>query len=93
MINISLKFDPNDVAQSENEWIKKYFYRLNVYFSAPTIEVHRQVISMSVTDLLSSVGGVTGLWTGCSLITFVEILWILGPLMNVSTNNKTHVKS
>ncbi len=91
--NISYKIDTSVIAQNENEWIKTYFYRLNIYFSSPTIEMHRQVISFSMADLLSSVGGVTGLWSGCSIITFFEIVWVVGRLVNGwPTNNKTHVK-
>ncbi len=50
----------NTLEETEKKWIKKYFYRLNVYFSEPTIQTHKQVISFSFTDLLSTVGGVLG---------------------------------
>ncbi len=68
------------LKETEAKWIKKFFYRLNVYFSEPTIESHKQVISLSLTDLLSSVGGVLGLWVGISAITVVEMLVLVGKL-------------
>ncbi len=73
-----ISFPPPHVGktllQTEYKWIKRYFYRLNIYFSEPTIESHKQVISFSFTDLMSSVGGVLGLWVGVSMVTVIEML-------------------
>ena len=100
LTNSSLKIEIGAVSSLEDDWIKKYFYRLNIYFSKPTIEMHTQVISFSLTDLLSSIGGVMSLWSGFSLITLIEIVWILARLVNLksktdscltSTNKQTPV--
>ena len=83
--NSTINIEMDDIISTE-DWIKKYFYRLNVYFSKPTVEIHRQVISFSLTDLWSSVGGVVGLWCGFSFITFVEIVWFLARLVASKTD-------
>ncbi len=89
LMNSSLKIEIGNMNSIKDDWIKKYFYRLNIYFSKPTIEMHEQVISFSLTDLLSSVGGVLGLWSGFSLVTLIEIFWIFARLVNSRspTNN------
>ncbi len=86
--NATFDFETTNLGETEEEWIRKYFYRLNIYFSKPTISRHRQVISFSVTDLLSSVGGVLGLWIGCSFITIIEIFWLFANLVATFTDNQ-----
>ncbi len=79
-----ISFPPSHKAgsleETESKWIKKYFYRLNVYFSEPTIESHKQVISLSFTDLMSSVGGVLGLWVGISAVSVIEMIVVVVKL-------------
>ncbi len=85
-------FEPSVLSdtfdETEKKWIRKYFYRLNVYFTEPTIEMHKQVISFSFTDLLSSVGGVLGLWIGISVVTIVEMVVLIGRLFQPIAGSK-----
>ncbi len=66
---------------AQQQWLDKYFYRLNIYFRVKSTEHHEQVISMSYTDFLSSAGGVLGLWAGCSAVTGFEIFILCGKLL------------
>ena len=87
LINVSadkflkITFDPRiiseSIEQTEMNWIKKNFHRLNVYFMKSTIEKHEQMPKFGFTDLFSNVGGVLGLWVGVSFIKIFEIL-VLG---------------
>ncbi len=92
-------FEPSMLSdtfeETEKKWIQKYFYRLNVYFTEPTIEMHKQVISFSFTDLLSSVGGVLGLWIGISVVTVVEMVVLVWKLFQPIAGSKSisHVSS
>ena len=86
--NATMEMTTSNFGDSEEEWVNQYFYRLNIYFSVPTIEMHQQVASFGVTDLLSSVGGLMGLWSGFSIISFIEILWLLGNLATNSVDNR-----
>ena len=67
-----------DVEDSLAQWIKTHFYRLNVYFRETAYEHHTQVERISLTDLLSGIGGTLGLWCGISVITAVEICVFIG---------------
>ena len=82
----------NSVEEAEAKWVEKYFYRFNVYFRKRTTEHHRQVISVGVTDLLSGVGGVLGLWCGFSAMTMVEIIVSVCQVLLSTVKSKTKVK-
>ena len=71
------------IAEAEERWVTETFYRLNVYFKDPTVEVHRQVLNYSPADLWSGVGGCVGLWIGCSIITMVEILEFMSQIIQI----------
>ncbi len=70
----------NSFKEALKVWVHGYFYRLNIFFKQRKTEVHRQMVSFSITDLLSSVGGVLGLWLGFSAFTAIEILILLGKI-------------
>ncbi len=74
------------IEEAEHKWISEYFYRLNVYFAEPTVEIHKQVVSLSTTDLLSNVGGVLGLWIGISFVTIIEMCGFLGRLLKTTVH-------
>ncbi len=71
------------VKEAEIRWVKETFYRLNVHFKDPTVEVHKQVLNYSPADLWSGVGGACGLWIGCSIITMVEILEFVTQVVQI----------
>ncbi len=73
----------SNLGAAQHKWVKDSFYRLNVYWSEASIEVHRQVLSYSLADLLSGTGGVLGLWTGISIITLVEFMAFIGTVCKV----------
>ncbi len=51
---------------------------LNFYFDTPIITQIRLELRTSVFDKISAVGGILGLFTGISIVTFVEIVfWIV----------------
>ena len=65
------------------DWIKNHFYRLNVYFTTPVAVQSQQVVSFSMTDLFSGLGGAVGLWCGASAISGVEIILFISELVQM----------
>ncbi len=97
-ITIKAELNPSHKAlMSFNEarikWVRDCFYRLNIYFKQPLVEVHAQVLNYSFADLWSGVGGVCGLWAGVSVITGLEFLEFLTELLRAVLNPKTKVKT
>ncbi len=74
------------VEKAEVKWVQDSFYRLNVFFKAPVVEVHKQVLNYGPADLGSSLGGILGLWAGVSLITVIELLEFLCQLIKVMSH-------
>ncbi len=62
------------LEQAEIDWIRGSFYRLNVYFAEPVVEVQRQVLHYSEADLGSGIGGILGLWAGLSIVSIIEFI-------------------
>ncbi len=54
------------------KWIRKSFYRVNIFFQKSTIEYHSQVVRYSSADLFAAAGGVCGLWVGISCISTID---------------------
>ena len=65
------------------QWVKKHFARVNIYFTDTEVESHEQVPSVGMADLWSSIGGVLGLWAGISIITVVEIINLIYNVLAV----------
>ncbi len=76
----------DSVEEAEVKWVQDSFYRLNVFFKAPVVEVHKQVLNYGPADLGSSLGGILGLWAGISLITIIELLEFLCQLIKVMSH-------
>ena len=55
-------------------WVRNHFYRINIYFPSFAINEVEQKPMTERADLLSSVGGVFGLWAGISLLSAMEIM-------------------
>ncbi len=55
------------------KWVKESFYRVNIYFRQSAVQQHSQLASFSFADLWSNIGGILGLWLGCSIMTIIEI--------------------
>ena len=72
------------MQDAEIKWIQNSFYRLNVYFRERIVEVHTQVLNYPFEDLCSSIGGCLGLWVGCSVISIIEILQLLGGIGKIT---------
>ncbi len=62
------------------KWVHKNFYRLNIFFKQRKTEVHRQMVTFSLVDLFSAVGGVLGLWLGFSAFSAIEIIILLSKI-------------
>ncbi len=71
------------MQDAEIKWVQSSFYRLNVYFKDPIVEVHTQVLDSSFADLCSGIGGSLGLWVGCSVISIIEVLTLLGGIAKI----------
>ncbi len=82
-------------TEEEIEWVEKSFVHVNLYFNDVIVQQQEQVVSLSLADLWSSVGGVLGLWAGISIITVVEIVNLLITIVTllvakIKNRNKVH---
>ncbi len=77
----------SSIEQAEIRWVRDSFYRLNVYFREPVVEVHTQVLNYNLADLAAGCGGILGLWVGVSILTIVQFLEFLGNMMNIVFGN------
>ncbi len=76
-------------------WVQDTFYRVNIYFKQPIVEVHRQILNSNMADLWSSIGGILGLWLGLTVVGGIEILGFianLGQLFISKLFTRTQVK-
>ena len=62
--------------------IRKNFVRLNVYLKALSIEEYLERQAYELTNLASDIGGTFGLWVGMSIITWFEVVELLGNLLH-----------
>ncbi len=62
-------------------FIDSNFYRLNIYFKNIDVYDIYEEPKQSLNSLWSSVGGVMGFWAGCSLITGLELLQLIGNII------------
>ena len=81
-MNITLPLDvaltkPDTLEDALVNWVDNSFYRLNVYFQRGTVEKHKQVPATGMVDLLSSMGGVLGLWIGSSVLSVIELGYLI----------------
>ena len=81
-VNFSLSIDnkltrQKDFDEAMEYWIENYFYRLNIYFKQGTVEKHQQAVAFSLVDFWSGVGGIGGLWFGASLLSVIELFYLM----------------
>ena len=50
---------------------------LQIYFKSPTIIEYGTFPSQTWIDFFSSIGGLLGLCIGMSIVTFIEIFWLI----------------
>lgn len=67
----------NNLEDALVRWVGNTFYRLNVYFKQGTVEKHTQFPTYSTVDLWSSIGGILGLWIGCSVLSIMELGYLV----------------
>lgn len=60
---------------------------VNIFYKSLTYSSTTENPTKTVIDLLSSIGGVSGLFLGCSLLTFVELIEILMKIILVAKEN------
>lgn len=53
------------------------FARVNIYFSRTSVLEHVQEASYSFAALMSNIGGTIGLWAGLSIITILEVVFLI----------------
>ncbi len=73
----------NSVDEAQEKWVQDSFYRVNIYFKQPIVEVHKQILNSNMADLWSAVGGILGLWLGLSVVGAVEILQLIAKLFQI----------
>ena len=83
----------SSIEQAEIKWVRDNFYRVNIYFKDPVVQVHKQVLDYSATDFCSALGGILGLWAGVSIITVIELLEFLANLINILFENPKNTTS
>ena len=71
----------NSYVEAIEKWMQDSFYRVNIYFKQPIVEVHKQILNSNMADLWSGVGGILGLWLGLSAIGAVEILQLITKMI------------
>ena len=67
----------NNNFEAFNSAIYRNFARINIYFKLLDIVELRQYPSMTLTDIFANVGGTIGLWAGLSIVTVVEVVFLL----------------
>ena len=81
-MNFSLSIDNKLTSQKNFDeameyWIENYFYRLNIYFKQGTVEKHQQAVAFSLVDFWWGVGSIGGLWFGASLLSVIELFYLM----------------
>jgi hypothetical protein len=68
---------PSDWATNWLAEVEKNFVGLEVVCESTQVENYTQEASVSGTDVLSNVGGLTGLWIGVSFLSVMEVVEML----------------
>ncbi len=63
------------------DFIDKNFYRLNIYFKDTDVYDSYEDPKQNLNSLWSSIGGIMGFWAGCSLITGLELIQLVGNIV------------
>ncbi len=71
------------LEEARRKWVQETFYRVNIYFKQPVVEVHKQILNSDMADLWSAIGGIVGLWLGLTVVGAVEILELAAKLLQL----------
>ena len=71
------------LEEAKRKWVQDTFYRVNIYFKQPVVEVHKQILNSDMADLWSAIGGIVGLWLGLTVVGAVEILELAVKLLQL----------
>ena len=69
----------------------KDFSKINVYVSNTDVFLTTEEPAMTVTDLISDIGGQLGVWIGVSVLTIAEVLEILITIV-IACSRKRNAK-
>lgn len=72
-VNNSSVLVPPDWAMTWQAEIRDSYVGMDVVCESTRVEVYTQQASISAVDVISNVGGQTGLWIGISFLTIMEI--------------------
>lgn len=72
---------PDDWATEYRRYIENNYVGVVVLRETTTVEYYRQSFSLSVVDVVSNVGGQTGLWIGISFFSIMELLEMIYRLI------------
>lgn len=72
---------PRNWSQTWQQDIEKSYVAIEVVTETSRSEKYNEEASMTGTDLLSNVGGQTGLWIGISFLSFMEVLEMIYRLV------------
>jgi len=83
-LNFTKRFTPekkrkfyDDYRHNDTRRAMKDFSKINVYVSNADVFLTTEEPAMTVTDLISDIGGQLGVWIGVSVLTLAEVLEIL----------------
>ncbi len=82
----------SSVEEAEIKWVQDSFYRVNIYFKEPVVQVHRQLLDYGLADFWSALGGILGLWAGISIITVIELFEFLCRLFKITSEKACRLR-
>ena len=72
----------NESELLQKDLVSRNFARVNVYLKSTTIEEYIEKAGYQLPSLFSDIGGVCGLWIGMSIITWCEVVELVGLLLH-----------
>jgi hypothetical protein len=76
-LSVSLKIEFLPFKETTYDAYEKDIAVLQVYFKTPTVMEYQTFPSRSWIDFFSAIGGLLGLRIGLSIVTFVELFWLV----------------
>ncbi|UJR19275.1 hypothetical protein I4U23_022404 [Adineta vaga] len=64
-----------------NEYIQQNYLSINIITESNVVEINTQTASMSFVDVISNIGGQTGLWIGISFLSVMEFIEMIYRLL------------
>ena len=78
---------PADWSTAWREHIHGNYLRVNILRETNVVEVNTQSASLDFIDVLSNVGGQTGLWIGISFLSIMELIEMIYRLIRYQVHS------